>query len=294
MSNPIHKARRGRFTATYSAKVSDRIVPVRIDTVLPGGRGWTGTNENTGRQVRIRSAARLRGVISFNHNTHKEANMASNDTTTTTTTTVFDVLIGAGLPRVGPAVASKAIADCDLEPTTAATDDQKARAAEWSTVKAGLSARALALWVISGESKGNGSAQTKDTVRAAAERSETDGLKPARARKSTSTRSTYPVEITDAVRLAKEARGTTHGAPGAKQHVMVRAALDANPTVGEILKAAGVKSEKQLRAIADGSADKDQVALLRPLGQTIPDPFCKGRNLASMLVALITQVKAAK
>jgi len=43
----------------YAAKVSGKVVPVRIDAGNPRG-GWTGTNQVTGKQVRIKSAPRLR------------------------------------------------------------------------------------------------------------------------------------------------------------------------------------------------------------------------------------------
>jgi hypothetical protein len=144
-------------------------------------------------------------------------------------------------------------------------------------------------------------------ISAKPEASETDGLKPkrTRARKTpakpakpaapaakASARSTYPVEITEAVRLAKVARGMSKHAPGAKQHVMVRAQVGVDATAAEIVKASGAKSEKQLRALADGSAPTADVAVLRPLGATFDDPFCKGRNLASILVAMVEQAKA--
>ena len=44
---------------TYAAKVSGRIVPVRIRAESPYG-GWEGVNGETGRAVRIRGAGRLR------------------------------------------------------------------------------------------------------------------------------------------------------------------------------------------------------------------------------------------
>lgn len=44
----------------YVAKVSGRLVMVRVDRESPYG-GWDATNLATGRAVRIRSAARLRG-----------------------------------------------------------------------------------------------------------------------------------------------------------------------------------------------------------------------------------------
>jgi hypothetical protein len=48
----------------YEAKVSDLLVPVRILCSHPAG-GWIGRNERTGREVRIRSAARLRREIGW-------------------------------------------------------------------------------------------------------------------------------------------------------------------------------------------------------------------------------------
>jgi len=47
----------------YSVKVSDKLVPVRIDAEHASGKGWVGTNLATGRQVRIKSAQRLRGAV---------------------------------------------------------------------------------------------------------------------------------------------------------------------------------------------------------------------------------------
>lgn len=45
--------------ATYVAKVSGNLVPVRIDREGPYG-GWDATNLATGRVIHIRTAARLR------------------------------------------------------------------------------------------------------------------------------------------------------------------------------------------------------------------------------------------
>jgi len=39
---------------TYTAKVTDRIVPVRIDRENPQG-GWDGTNLKTKKKIRIKS-----------------------------------------------------------------------------------------------------------------------------------------------------------------------------------------------------------------------------------------------
>lgn len=43
----------------YIMKVSDRIARVRLTAISPYG-GWVGKNEQTGREIRIRSAQRLR------------------------------------------------------------------------------------------------------------------------------------------------------------------------------------------------------------------------------------------
>ena len=43
----------------YTAKVSDKVVPVRIDAVK--GTGWSATNMATGKTIHIKSAQRLRG-----------------------------------------------------------------------------------------------------------------------------------------------------------------------------------------------------------------------------------------
>ena len=45
---------------TYMAKVSDKVVPVRLEGDNPHG-GWDATNLITNKKVRIKSAQRLRG-----------------------------------------------------------------------------------------------------------------------------------------------------------------------------------------------------------------------------------------
>jgi hypothetical protein len=47
---------------TYAAKVGGKIAPVRIERQSPCG-GWIGRNTVTGREVRIRGAARLRWEV---------------------------------------------------------------------------------------------------------------------------------------------------------------------------------------------------------------------------------------
>jgi hypothetical protein len=64
-----------RVGATYSAKISDKVVPVRITEEKWTGdkhTGWIGVNTKTNRPVRIKSAAELRakltGAATKNHN----------------------------------------------------------------------------------------------------------------------------------------------------------------------------------------------------------------------------------
>ena len=58
------KAINVKLGEVYAVKVSGKICPVRLDRVhhaIPGyAGGWWGTNLNTGRAVRIKSAAKLR------------------------------------------------------------------------------------------------------------------------------------------------------------------------------------------------------------------------------------------
>jgi len=49
-----------KLSNVYAAKVSGKVVPVRIDAENPRG-GWDATNTATGKKVRIKSAQRLRG-----------------------------------------------------------------------------------------------------------------------------------------------------------------------------------------------------------------------------------------
>jgi hypothetical protein len=53
----------------YTAKVSERVTVVRIDSESRYG-GWNATNVRTGRAVRIKTAARLRWAVERRFNTH--------------------------------------------------------------------------------------------------------------------------------------------------------------------------------------------------------------------------------
>ena len=56
----------------YLAKVSGKVVPVRIDKENPHG-GWDATSAATGKSVRIKSAQRLRGAVKGEKATAKNA-----------------------------------------------------------------------------------------------------------------------------------------------------------------------------------------------------------------------------
>lgn len=51
-----------KIGSTYEAKISDKLVPVRLIGESAFG-GWNAVNEATGRNVRIKSAAKLRREI---------------------------------------------------------------------------------------------------------------------------------------------------------------------------------------------------------------------------------------
>ncbi|HOI56351.1 MAG TPA: winged helix-turn-helix domain-containing protein [Phycisphaerae bacterium] len=50
-----------KIGGTYAAKVSGKVVPVRIESTNPHG-GWDGVNRITGKKVHIKSPQRLRGL----------------------------------------------------------------------------------------------------------------------------------------------------------------------------------------------------------------------------------------
>jgi len=58
----VMKKHEVKLGGRYGAKVSDKVVVVRIDGKNPHG-GWDATNEATGKKVRIKSAQRLRGAV---------------------------------------------------------------------------------------------------------------------------------------------------------------------------------------------------------------------------------------
>lgn len=57
------KATEVKVGGRYIAKVSDTLTRVRIREPSPHGRGWIAVNETTGRDVRIKTAGKLRKAV---------------------------------------------------------------------------------------------------------------------------------------------------------------------------------------------------------------------------------------
>ena len=79
--------------STYTAKITNRVVPVRIDATNPHG-GWDATNLATKKKVRIKSAAKLRGVYRDGAKADPATSRAAKPETTTPTpnTTLSSVM----------------------------------------------------------------------------------------------------------------------------------------------------------------------------------------------------------
>jgi hypothetical protein len=69
---------------TYLAKVSDKVVPVRIDAESRHG-GWDATNLATNKRVKIKSAQRLRGEVKAGNKPQAEKAEPSKPEANTTT-----------------------------------------------------------------------------------------------------------------------------------------------------------------------------------------------------------------
>jgi hypothetical protein len=126
------------------------------------------------------------------------------------------------------------------------------------------------------------------------------------AAKKPARKSAYAPEITEAVKLAVEARGTRNGAPGPKQHAAVRNAVSAliegDVTAQSLLKWLDISQNKLLQA-ASGSMATDElrkiecfrrVQSLDALQDPKLRPWVGGRNGASILAAWVAQLKSAK
>jgi methyl-CpG-binding domain protein 4 len=220
--------------------------------------------------------------------------------------TAWTLLIGTGLPRVGTQTAGKALGDAGIPQDAEATDEQRQRARDFVEGKAagGLAGRALALWVLTGDSRGNGEVKAADARKAAEAREAGEAKQPTIGvvvGGDAKPRSKYPVEVSQGPKLARIARGADYAGPGAKQFALVRDAVGADADAKAILAAAGVKSERALLALADGSASREDLKALHPLAEKIAPMadkkvtvWCKGRNLASMVYAMLVQAKGPK
>jgi len=137
--------------STYTAKITNRVVPVRIDRTNPHG-GWDATNLATKKKVRIKSAAKLRGV---HYDTAKAEPAAKVATPTNATRANTAATVAKGKPkattkakpaknatRAKDAAKPKRISGLDLaakvlakagEPLQAKVIAERAIAAGWKT-----------------------------------------------------------------------------------------------------------------------------------------------------------------
>jgi hypothetical protein len=105
-----------KIGSTYAAKITNRVVPVRIDATNPHG-GWDATNLVTKKKVRIKSAAKLRGV----YRDGAKADPATKVATKTPTTKATRANTAATVTK------AKAKATTEAKPAKAATRAKDAK-----------------------------------------------------------------------------------------------------------------------------------------------------------------------
>jgi hypothetical protein len=81
----------------YEAKVSDRVVSVRIDSANSHG-GWNATNTATGKRIRIKSAQRLRRAVPAGRKAAKQADAAAKPEVNPT----VEIVTGQPIPESQP------------------------------------------------------------------------------------------------------------------------------------------------------------------------------------------------
>jgi hypothetical protein len=121
----------------YEAKVSDRIVSVRIDSTNSHG-GWNATNTATGKRIRIKSAQRLRRAVPAGRKAAKQADAAAEPEVNPTVEVITGQPVpeGAGGQAAKPRRAKKAagepkrISALDAAAQVLAESDQPLRARE--------------------------------------------------------------------------------------------------------------------------------------------------------------------
>jgi hypothetical protein len=89
-----------KIGSNYLAKVSDKVVSIRIDAENRSG-GWDATNLATGKKIRIKSAQRLRGPAGKKGKATKQA-AESVATDAPTTATVEAVEVAEGVTNAKP------------------------------------------------------------------------------------------------------------------------------------------------------------------------------------------------
>ena len=105
----------------YKAKVTDKVVPVRLDAEHPSG-GWEATNMITGKKIRVKSAQRLRGPASAPEN-------AASAATTAPATDATSGIAGADTGQTGGRTRKRLTkAERDALKTQHKADQENARA----------------------------------------------------------------------------------------------------------------------------------------------------------------------
>ncbi|MEW6199781.1 MAG: winged helix-turn-helix domain-containing protein [Planctomycetota bacterium] len=94
MKGPAMKKDEIKIGQCYEAKVSDRIVSVRIDSSNSHG-GWNATNTATGKRIRIKSAQRLRRAVPTGRKAAKQADATPEPEVNPT----VEVITGQPLPE---------------------------------------------------------------------------------------------------------------------------------------------------------------------------------------------------
>ena len=104
-----------KIGSTYTAKITNRVVPVRIDATNPHG-GWDATNLATKKKVRIKSAAKLRGVYRDSTNADPSTKVASPMSKATRANTAATDAKGKAMATTGATPARNATRANDANP----------------------------------------------------------------------------------------------------------------------------------------------------------------------------------
>lgn len=209
-------------------------------------------------------------------------------------------MIGAGIPRMGAATVRKALADVEIDGAAEINEHpeigERLKARMEGTQKAGLAARAAALWILTGEDDGGGRGQLATQMRETSARSST-------TRRASS--AADPSDV-DAARLGTEA-AAAKGKPlsqkvtateVAKARVVLRDIAagglgDVDYDAADVPRLLGFKSEKAMRAYVDGreTGDEKSKAGVKALTKGIASHQCWARKAAAAAFGIVLQAR---